>query len=125
MKWSKTPVVNQVLAIPHTILLPSSFQRLSAFTPEHPEAISTTTGNDISGLNTEPAFLIHPASDSRYRVYLRTSLLTCRLGFGQVGLVPLAGTHLLASNNLFIPNGTRKVVDLTRHDWKHLGRAAD
>ena len=37
-------------------------------------------------LNTEPAILIHPAPNSRYRVYLRISLLTCRLGFSQVGL---------------------------------------
>ena len=68
-------------------------------------------GSDISGLyaqrkcpwGAEPAFLIHLVSDSRYRIYLRTSLLTCRLGFGQVGLVPFAGTHPLDSNNQFHP----------------------
>jgi len=56
----------------------------------------------ISGLNTEPASLIHLASDSRYRVYPQTSLLTCRLGFGQVGLATVAATHPLAGNNQFL-----------------------
>jgi hypothetical protein len=45
-----------------------------------------TTTIHFSGLNTEPAILIRPASDSRYRAYLWTSLLTYRLSFNQVGL---------------------------------------
>ena len=48
-----------------------------------------TTTIHISGLNTEPAPLIHPASDSRYRAYPRISLLTCWLSSSQVGLGPL------------------------------------
>jgi len=40
----------------------------------------------ISGLNTEPASLLPPASDSRYRFCLRIQLLTCWLNFSQVGL---------------------------------------
>jgi hypothetical protein len=47
-----------------------------------------TTTLHISGLNTEPAPLIRPASDSRYRVCPRTSLLACWLDFSQVGLEP-------------------------------------
>ena len=48
-----------------------------------------TTTIHISGLNTEPAPLIHPASDSRYRAYPRISLLTCWLSSSQVRLGPL------------------------------------
>jgi len=62
-----------------------------------------TTTIDLSGLNTEPTSLIHLASDSRYRAYPQTSLLTCRLGFGQVGLVAIAATHPLVRNNQFLP----------------------
>ena len=40
----------------------------------------------FSELNTEPAPLIHPASDSRYRAYPWTSLLTWWLTLSQVGL---------------------------------------
>ena len=42
------------------------------------------------------------ASDSRYRAYPQTSLLTCRLGFDQVGLAPIADTHPLVRNNQFL-----------------------
>ena len=35
---------------------------------------------------TQPAILLHPASDSRYRAYPRISLLTWWLTFSQVGL---------------------------------------
>ena len=61
-----------------------------------------TTTIDLSGLNTEPASLIRLASDSRYRAYPQTSLLTCRLGFGQVGLAAVAAPHSLAGNNQFL-----------------------
>ena len=56
----------------------------------------------FSGLNTEPTYLIHLASDSRYRAYPQTSLLTCRLGFDQVGLATIAATHPLVRNNQFL-----------------------
>jgi len=46
--------------------------------------------------------LISLASDSRYRAYPQTSLLTCRLGFGQVGLAAIAATHPLVGNNQFL-----------------------
>ena len=45
-----------------------------------------TTTIHISGLNTEPASLPSPASDSSYEVCLRVQLLTCWLSFSQVGL---------------------------------------
>ncbi len=48
--------------------------------------ILQTTTLHISGLNTGPACLIRPASDSHLWAYPRTSLLTCWLDFSQVGL---------------------------------------
>ena len=45
-----------------------------------------TTTIYISGLNTEPASLPSPASDSSYEVCLRVQLLTCWPDFSQVGL---------------------------------------
>jgi hypothetical protein len=48
--------------------------------------------------------LFHLASDSRYRVYPQTSLLT----------------RWLAITNFFPVNGISEVVDLSRHDWNHL-----
>ena len=101
MHWSLTPVVTSTLAIAYPGLLPSSFLRPSAFTSDIMEAIiSPRLG--FSGLNTEPASLIHLASDSRYRAYPQTSLLTCRFGFGQVGLAAIAATHPLVRNNQFL-----------------------
>ena len=101
MPWSLTPVVTCILAIAYPGLLPSSFLRPSAFTSNIPEVIIRPR-LPISGLNTEPASLIHLASDSRYRAYPQTSLLTCRLGFGQVGLVSIADTHPLVRINQFL-----------------------
>ena len=102
MPWSQTPVVTSTLAIACQALLPSSFLRLSAFTSDTAGSYHQTTTVDVSGLNTEPAFLIRLASDSRYRAYPQTSLLTCRLGFGQVGLAAIAATHPLVGNNQFL-----------------------
>ncbi len=59
-----------------------------------------TTTLHFSGLNTDPLFLIHLASDSRYRVYPQVSLLPCRLDSRQVGLV-LFNTHPLGNTNQF------------------------
>ncbi len=101
MPWSD-PGGDLTLAIAYPSLLPSGFQRLSAFTSIL-RSYHETTILDFSGLNTEPASLIHLASDSRYRAYPQTSLLTCRLGFGQVGLVAIAATHPLVRNNQFHP----------------------
>ena len=102
MPWSQTLVVNSTLAIACPGLLPSGFLRPSAFTSTTAGSYHQTTTIDLSGLNTEPASLIRLASDSRYRAYPQTSLLTCRLGFGQVGLAAVAATHPLAGNNQFL-----------------------
>jgi len=59
-----------------------------------------TTTIHFSGLNTDPLFLIHLASDSRCRVYPQVSLLPCRLDFRQMGLVSI-DTHPLGNTNQF------------------------
>ena len=75
----------------------------SAFTSSFLEAYPLrTTTIRISGFNTEPASLIHLASDSRCRACPQTSLLICWLGFGQVGLGP-TGPHPLGNINQFHP----------------------
>jgi hypothetical protein len=76
-----------------------------------------TTTLHISGLNTEPAFLIHLASNSRYRVCSQASLLTCWLGFSQVGLVsfPIL-THWVAIINFFSFDEIPKISDLSWHN---------
>jgi hypothetical protein len=78
------------------------FPETVGFHFQYPGSYHQTTIIDFSGLNTEPASLIHLASDSRYRAYPQTSLLTCRLGFGQAGLVSIADTHPLVRINQFL-----------------------
>ena len=101
MPWSLTPVVSCLLAIAYTGLPPSGFLRPSAFTSNVTEAI---IGPRLyfSGLNTEPASLIHLASDSRYRAYPQTSLLTWLRGYGQMGFVAIAAAPPLTGNNQFL-----------------------
>jgi len=72
----------------------------------------------ISGLNTDPVVLLHPASDSHYWAYPQVSLLTCWLNFVQVGLSRFyARNHPLDNNTKFHdltanPNGS----NLTWHE---------
>jgi len=117
MPWSKTPVVTCILAISHAGLLPSAACRASAFSCVAGIILTTTTIH-FSELNTEPAPLIHPASDSRCRAYPWTSLLTCWLSFSQVGLSRhKVRNHPLGGNNQFhgiTPNP--KVSDLPWHE---------
>ncbi|MFC1831223.1 hypothetical protein ACFL0S_04305 [Thermodesulfobacteriota bacterium] len=101
MPWSLTPVVTCLLAIAYPDLPPSGLLRPLAFTSNVMEAIIGPRLS-FSGLNIEPTSLIHLASDSRYRAYPQTSLLTCRLGFDQVGLAAIAATHRLVRNNQFL-----------------------
>ena len=69
--------------------------------PLHREIILMTTTTSISGLNTQPAPSIHPASYSHCWVCTWTSLLTCRLHFDQVGLeLQTALTHWVTLSNL-------------------------
>ncbi len=75
-----------------------------------------TTTIHFSGLDTDPLFLIHLASDSRYRVYPQVSLLPCRLDFRQMGLVS-CDTHPLGNTNQFHPfRGNPEAPSLARHN---------
>ena len=78
-----------------------SERRLSFWSPKN---YPMATMCKISGLNTQPAALIYPASDSCYQVCPRTSLLICWLNFNQVGLSRLnaGSTHWVTLSN-FIP----------------------
>jgi len=104
MPWSQTPVVSRILAIAHPGLLLSDTLNRVSFHLNLPRFILMTTTIHISGLNTEPASLLPPASDSRCRVCLRIQLLTCRLNFSQVGLSRYSTgiTHWVTLTN-FIP----------------------
>ena len=88
----------------HNVSRPAAFQfpETVGFHFPYSGSYHQTTTVGISGLNTEPPSLIRLASDSRYRVYPQTSLLTCRLGVGQVGLVTIAATHPLVRYNQFL-----------------------
>jgi hypothetical protein len=92
MPWSKTPVVSQ--AHRHSAPRTAAFRRMQSVgfpLPLHREIILLTTTKSISGLNTQPASLIHPASYSHYWVCTWTSLSRQRrdwLHFDQVGLEP-------------------------------------
>ncbi len=108
MTRSQTPVVTCSLAITLTGLLPFVPFHAVGFHPYCGLSFRTTTIH-VSGLNTDPASLIHLASDSRYRVCPQFSLLPCRLSFGQAGLGP-DGPHPLGIINQFqsyllIPHG--------------------
>ena len=66
----------------------------------------------VSGLNTNPASLIHLAWDSRYRVCPQVSLLPCWLNFRQVEFEPV-GSHPLGNTRQFHPfSGNPKVLPL-------------
>ena len=56
------------------------------FCPILPDLSFRTTIIHFSGLNTEPAILLHPASDSRRRGCPWISLMSCRLSFTHMGL---------------------------------------
>ena len=104
MTRSQTPVVTPMLAIltAHQGLLSSSACRLSTFHWSlHNQLYPMTTTIHISGLYTDPPFLIHLASNSRHRVCPQVSLLPYWLGFWQVGLAPNCGTHPLGNINQF------------------------
>jgi len=82
----KTPVVACTLAITHTSLLPSDTLQRVGFHPLFRDLSFRTTIIHFSGLNTEPATSLHPASDSRHRFCPWTSLMSCWLNFTHVGL---------------------------------------
>ena len=117
MPWSQTPVVSCMLAIAHSGLLPSVQLTPSAFS--HTSGIiPMTTTIHISGLNTQPASLIHPASYSHYWVCTWTSLLTCWLDFCQVGLeLQPALTHWVTISNFIPPFGNPNDLGLTWREY--------
>jgi hypothetical protein len=84
MPWSQTPVVTSALALTHSGLLPSEPLNAVGLLP-HCGVILMTTIIHFSGLNTEPAPSVPPASYSRCRVCTWIFLLTCWLNFSQVG----------------------------------------
>ena len=63
----------------HSLLCPTGH---AGYT--HIKILKTTT-IPFSGLNTDPAFSIPPASDSCFKVCPRSSLQACRLSFSLVG----------------------------------------
>ena len=85
---SSTPVVSFALALSHSGLLPSATMNTSAFPLVLLTVIYCPQLYKFRGSITRPVFLLPSASDFRYRIYLRGSLLPCRLGFRQVGLSP-------------------------------------
>ena len=118
MPWSQTPVVSQTHR--HSASRTAAFRRMQSVgfpLPLHREIILVTTTRSISGLNTQPASSIHPAPYSHCWVCTWTSLLTCRLHFGQVGLEPWpALTHWVTLSNFIPPFGNPNDLGLTWHD---------
>jgi hypothetical protein len=112
----QTPVVFCMLAIAHSGLLPSVHWTPSAFS-QTSGIIPMTTTIHFSGLNTQPASLIHPASDSPLGAGPRTSLLIWWLTFNQVGLESLLIlTHWVTLSNFIPPSGNPNDLSLSRHD---------
>ena len=118
MPWSQTPVVSWAhrRSAPRTAAF-RWMQSVGFPLPIHREIILVTTTRSISGLNTQPASLIHPAPYSHCWVCTWTSLLTCRLHFGQVGLEPWpALTHWVTLSNFIPPFGNPNDLGLAWHD---------
>ena len=89
MPCSSNPVVSSALAFAHSGLLPSATMTTSVFPqkktggyPHGPRLYK------FRGSITRPVFLLPSASDFRYRIYLRGSLLPCWLDSSRVGLSP-------------------------------------
>ena len=99
--------------------LPSSAQRRLSLPVSR--KLSYDHNEQDFGAHTQPAASFSPAPDSRYRVYPRTSLLTCWLDFSQVGLFRNAtgSTHWITLSN-FIPSqreSQRSGFSLARSDF--------
>lgn len=79
-----------------------TYHNVDFLRPKHTDRLSFRTATiHFSGLNTDPAHLIRPASDLRYRFCPRTSLQSCRLNFTLVGLPRLhcVVTHWVTLSN--------------------------
>ena len=112
-RWCPGHIANSV---PRT----AAFRRMHSvgFPPLiHREIILLTTTKSISGLNTQPAPSIHPASYSHCWVCTWTSLLIRRLHFDQVGLeLQPALTHWVTISNFIPPFGNPNNLGLTWHE---------
>ena len=87
MPRSQTPVVSCALAKAHPGLLPSSHWKPSAFPLVSPGGLSCCPRRySFRGSITRPAASFHPAPYAHCWVCTWMSLLTCWLGFDQVGL---------------------------------------
>ena len=118
MPWSKTPVVTCTLTPNmHRSVAFRTDQRRRLSLPFHRKFILKTTTIQISGLNTEPAFLIHLASDSPFGGCPQISLLTCWLSFSQAGLSATPRITHWVTITYFIPyRRIPKVSGLSWHD---------
>lgn len=75
-------------AITHARLLPSVTAQCVGFPHQLPGYPLGPPRCYLSGLNTQPADSLHPASDTASRRSPSGSLLACWLGFGLAGLAP-------------------------------------
>ena len=90
--------------------------RASAFSHTSGIILMTTTIH-FSELNTQPASLIHPASDSPRRVCPRISLLVWWLTINQVGLEsPMILTHWVTLSNFVLFGRIPNDLGLSRHE---------
>ena len=102
MPCSQTPVVSCLLALSRPGLLPSTACKASAFLPCFVGKLSYCPRLYIfRGSIARPTPLFPPAPYSRYRVCTWGSLLTCWLGFGQVGLESSPDPHPLGNISRF------------------------
>lgn len=119
MTRSQTPVVTLNTCL--SAFRSAAFQKIQSvgfrlLSLKRDQVYPMTTTLHFSGLNTDPPFSFHLASDPRRRVCPQVSLLPCRLDFRQVGLAPFC-THPLGNINQFHPySGNPEVPSLARHE---------
>jgi len=109
------------IALTHPGLLPSATKTASAFPPVsvggHP---GDHNYSRFRGSVTRPALSLPPASYTPLQGWHAGSLLTCWLGFGQVGLEP-SGSHPLGNIDEFHEIALNpNVSDLSWHDFVKL-----
>ena len=103
MRWSPTPGVSCPRALSPSGLLPAVPRHAVGLPlPVSREALRRTTTLPIAGLNTGPAGVLPPASDSRYRADPRTSRRTggrdvSQGGFGSTQRPAPTGEHYRVS----------------------------
>ena len=130
MPWSQTPGGD--LDTCHGASRSAAFRALQGVGFHlHSQAYPMTTTIPFSGLNTEPGFLLRPASYSGCPACTWTSLPSGWLTFARVGLSHLRSTHWITITN-FIPIlrgfprfraylGTRSVLWYARHGRELMG----